>query len=167
MTDDVAADLLIWAVFGHAGDGNSDRRGVPAISPASPQNAHEHPTAPVSFSADDDQPYQSDVPHLGHRVDHGGRVPVTLAISLVDMPNRCIVRLARVELALHALDDPIADTRPSVCSCYSSARPWPMLVHPFRHGRMTSSVRAFDALLVLGQIIAAIGPPPLVGGRLA
>jgi hypothetical protein len=45
MTDDVAGDLLIWAVFGHAGDGNSDRRGVPAISPASPQNAHEHPTA--------------------------------------------------------------------------------------------------------------------------
>jgi hypothetical protein len=32
---------------------------------------------------------------------------------------------------------------------------------------MTSSVRAVDALLVLGQIIAAIGPPPLVGGRLA
>jgi hypothetical protein len=32
---------------------------------------------------------------------------------------------------------------------------------------MTSSVRAVDALLVLWQIITAIGPPPLVGGRLA
>jgi len=32
---------------------------------------------------------------------------------------------------------------------------------------MTSSVRAVDALLVLGQIIAAIGLQPLVGGRLA
>jgi len=43
-------------------------------------------------------------------------------------------------------------------------RCWCTLV---RHGRMTSSVRAVDALLVLGQIIAAIGPPPLAGGRLA
>jgi hypothetical protein len=32
---------------------------------------------------------------------------------------------------------------------------------------MTSSVRAVDALLVLGQIIAAIGPPPPVGGSFA
>jgi hypothetical protein len=60
MTDDVAGDLLIWAVFGTPATVTAIAGASRPLPPTSPQNAHEHPTAPVWFSTDDDQPYQSE-----------------------------------------------------------------------------------------------------------